>query len=82
LREKNAEKVAASRLATVMFEHIKPFLDNREQSALIRLKNLYRTGNFDEKKMWAFVGELCTVDDLKQEFQQTIVAGQEPEGDL
>lgn len=69
---KREQDVALGAKAHIALEYMEKIMKAREQKALNELRQMYRDGQFDEKKYFGQVGVLVTLQDIEQSIKQDI----------
>jgi hypothetical protein len=73
---KMIEDLNRGRMAGIILDNLKPYLDRHRQVLIERMKGSYIMGKVDFPQMMAHLGSLVALDELEQEIKSNFLKGQ------
>lgn len=70
------EQANQGRVATLVSNHLKPYLDQHRKHVIDELKTDFRSGKSDHLSLLTKVSSLCVLDDLENRLKQHINRGE------
>jgi hypothetical protein len=69
MTEEGLGEINRGKMSRVLLENLKPELSHLRETAVLKLKHMYRDGSYTESKMLAAVAEICALDNLEDRLQ-------------
>ena len=69
------ENMQRAKTATIMLDNLRPILQEVRNDAVAKMKNLYRSGETDQKMLLSCVASLVTLDDIENRLRARMNRG-------